>query len=279
VAPFHPLRDDARAFTARAGAALAVFVTIAAVHLAGGGDQPLATAEANKGDAGAGVAAVAGQTSSPTEAPAAEPVLGETPPEAPPAETPPAETPPATAPPAEAPPVEAAPAEAQPAAKPPAGGEAPAVSKSGAGGPPPAESRATGGGDDEGDAGNKSSIPDKDDGDGGGGGKDGDDDDGWNGGGGGRDDDDDDDHDDDDDDEAGGLIGIALRVDVRRPVPTWRLVLLHERRIVYQGVRRSTRAGHALRYRRYVPDWDGRQTVAARLSPRAGRTCRMEATI
>jgi hypothetical protein len=200
VAPFHPLRDDARAFTARAGAAIAVFFTIAVVVLAGGGDQPLATAEANKGDTGAGDAAVVAQTSNPTEAPAAEPVLGATPPEAPPAQAAPAEAPPAEAPPAETPPVEAppadapraeappaqaAPAEAQPAAKPPAGGEA------------PAESRATGGGDDEGDAGGKSSIPDKDDGNGGGGGKDGDDD-GWSGGGG---------RDDDDDDDDGGWNG------------------------------------------------------------------------
>jgi hypothetical protein len=98
----------------------------------------------------------------------------------------------------------------------------------------------------------------------------------------GQDEDDEDDEDDDVDDdgaEGGGLIGIDLRVDVKRPVVRWRLVLLHERRIVYQGVRRSTRAGHTLRYRRYVPDWDGRQTVAARLSAPAGRTCRMEATI
>jgi hypothetical protein len=95
----------------------------------------------------------------------------------------------------------------------------------------------------------------------------------------GQDEDDEDDDVDDDDAEGGGLIGIDLRVDVKRPVVRWRLVLLHERRIVYQGVRRSTRAGHTLRYRRYVPDWDGRQTVAARLSAPAGRTCRMEATI
>jgi hypothetical protein len=88
-----------------------------------------------------------------------------------------------------------------------------------------------------------------------------------------------DDDDDGDDDDLGGEIEIELRVDVRQPVPTWRLVLLHERRIVYQGLRRSTRAGYALRYERYVPDWDGRQTVAARLSTPSGRACRLEATI
>ena len=115
MAPFHPLREDARAFTARAGAALAVFFTIAVVVLAGGGDQPLATAEANKGGTGAGDAAVVGQTGNPTEAPAAEPVLGDAPPEAPPAEAVPAEVPPAQAAPAEVPPAQAAPAEVPPA--------------------------------------------------------------------------------------------------------------------------------------------------------------------
>ncbi len=183
MAPFHPLREDARAFTARAGAALAVFVTIAVVLLAGGGDQPLATAEANKGDTGAGDAAVVGQTTSaPADVPATEPVLGEAPPEAPPVQAAPAEVPPAQAQPAEAQPAEAAPLEAPPAEAPPAA-KPPAVSNSAAGGQPPAESRALGGGD----ADSKRSIPDKDDGGGSGGGKDGgdDDDDGWHGGGGG----------------------------------------------------------------------------------------------
>ena len=77
MAPFHPLRHDARAFTARVGAALAVFFTIAIVLLAGGTDQPLAVAEANKGDTGDGTAAVPAQTEAPTAAaPAPEPGLG-----------------------------------------------------------------------------------------------------------------------------------------------------------------------------------------------------------
>jgi Stage II sporulation protein E (SpoIIE) len=74
VAPLHPLRHDARAFAARAGAALAVFFTIAVVLLAGGADQPLASAEA-KGDTGTGDAAGTAQT----DVPAPEPVLGEPP--------------------------------------------------------------------------------------------------------------------------------------------------------------------------------------------------------
>jgi hypothetical protein len=89
----------------------------------------------------------------------------------------------------------------------------------------------------------------------------------------------DEDGDDEGDYERAGEIEIQLRVHVREPVPTWRLVLLHERRLVYQGVRRSTRDGYALRYDREVPDWDGRQTVTARLATPSGRACRLEATI
>jgi hypothetical protein len=85
--------------------------------------------------------------------------------------------------------------------------------------------------------------------------------------------------DDEDDDERGDEIEIELRVRVPASVPTWRLVLLHERRLVYQGLRRSTRGGHALRYDREVPDWEGSQTVAARLATPSGRACRLEATI
>jgi hypothetical protein len=80
-------------------------------------------------------------------------------------------------------------------------------------------------------------------------------------------------------DDRRGTIEIELRVDVRRPVFVWRLVLVHERRMVYQGLRLSTRAGYALRFEREVPDWHGRQTVVARLSTTDGQACRMEATI
>jgi hypothetical protein len=79
----------------------------------------------------------------------------------------------------------------------------------------------------------------------------------------------------------GGDSGIAvdLRVRVRRPVVVWRLVLLHERRIVYRGTRRSSGSGYVLRYGRRVPEWLGRQTVVARLATDSGRMCRLEATI
>ena len=49
MAPFHPLRDETRVLVARALAAVAVFVTIALVLLAGSGNGPLASAEADPG--------------------------------------------------------------------------------------------------------------------------------------------------------------------------------------------------------------------------------------
>jgi hypothetical protein len=100
VAPFHPLRNSARALLARAGVALVVFTAVAAVLLAGGSEGPLADAKAHKGT------------------PAEAPVILEA---APPAETaPPAKTAPPveTAPPAETtPPAETGPpAETEPPA-------------------------------------------------------------------------------------------------------------------------------------------------------------------
>jgi hypothetical protein len=55
VAPFHPLPHEVRALAARALTALAVFLTIAMVLLAGSADGPIATAEAShRGDDDAG---------------------------------------------------------------------------------------------------------------------------------------------------------------------------------------------------------------------------------
>jgi hypothetical protein len=85
--------------------------------------------------------------------------------------------------------------------------------------------------------------------------------------------------DDDDDDDRDDSIAVELRVDLRRPIFSWRLVLLHERRIVYQGTRLATARGYSFRYRRLVPDWHGRQTVVARLTTRDGRMCRLQGTI
>lgn len=78
---------------------------------------------------------------------------------------------------------------------------------------------------------------------------------------------------------VGGTIEIELRVDVRRAVSSWRVVLLHERQLVFQGTRRSSGDGYSFRLRRVVRDWPGSESVSARLIAPSGRTCRVAATI
>jgi serine phosphatase RsbU (regulator of sigma subunit) len=89
VAPFHPLRNGARALLARAGVALAVFTALAVVVLAGGSGGPLANAKAHKGAPGGG-SDVVGQPAVPETGPPPEtepPAQSEPPAEAaPPAE-------------------------------------------------------------------------------------------------------------------------------------------------------------------------------------------------
>lgn len=82
-----------------------------------------------------------------------------------------------------------------------------------------------------------------------------------------------------DEDEEDATIEIELRVDVRRSVSTWRVVVLHERQLVYKGTRRSIDSGYSYRLRRVVPNWPGSETVTARLTAPSGRTCRLAATI
>ena len=70
-------------------------------------------------------------------------------------------------------------------------------------------------------------------------------------------------------------LEAEVRIDSRRP-QRWRIVMLHERALVYQGKRPATRS---LRYRRTIPDWPGRETVSVRATTADGRTCRIAASI
>lgn len=79
--------------------------------------------------------------------------------------------------------------------------------------------------------------------------------------------------------EDGRTIEIELRVLVQRHISPWRVVLLHERQLVFQGIRRASRVGYAFQLRRVVPDWPGRETVTARLTAPSGRTCRLSTSI
>lgn len=74
-------------------------------------------------------------------------------------------------------------------------------------------------------------------------------------------------------------LRTELRIETPRPLPSWRVVLLHERTLVLNGVRRTDGSRRKLRVRLTLPDWPGRETVTARFTTREGRTCRLQVTI
>jgi hypothetical protein len=77
----------------------------------------------------------------------------------------------------------------------------------------------------------------------------------------------------------GDTIEVELRVSSRTS-RTWRIVLLHERNLVFQGIRRATgSSGYSVRIRRTIPDWPGSETVTASMRTATTRTCRLAATI
>jgi hypothetical protein len=76
----------------------------------------------------------------------------------------------------------------------------------------------------------------------------------------------------------GDTIEVELRLSSRKS-GTWRIVLLHERTLVFQGTRRATGSQYSFRVRRTIPDWPGREAVTASMRTTGGRTCRLAATI
>jgi hypothetical protein len=84
-------------------------------------------------------------------------------------------------------------------------------------------------------------------------------------------------------DDDGAMLRIELRVETRRPIRSWRVVLLHERLLVLDRVRRPDSSSHQLRIRFGLRDWPGRETVTARVTARLAtgnaRTCRLQVTI
>jgi hypothetical protein len=74
------------------------------------------------------------------------------------------------------------------------------------------------------------------------------------------------------------VIRVELELD-SRPGSRWTVILLHERRIVFQGVLRTGRSGGELRLRRSVPDWFGRDTLVARATGPRAASCRVSAAL
>lgn len=76
-----------------------------------------------------------------------------------------------------------------------------------------------------------------------------------------------------------GTLRVELRIDTGRRGARWSVVLLHERRIAFRGVVRTTRSSGSLRLRRTVRDLFGRDTLVVRASGPGRETCRVSATL
>jgi hypothetical protein len=74
-----------------------------------------------------------------------------------------------------------------------------------------------------------------------------------------------------------GRIEVRFEIETRRPRSTWRIVLLHERRIAFRG-ELHTRGGDA-ELRRVVKDWFGEDELVVRASGPRAETCRASAVI
>jgi hypothetical protein len=75
-----------------------------------------------------------------------------------------------------------------------------------------------------------------------------------------------------------GAIRVRFEVDGYRAGERWRIVLVHERRVVWRGTRR-TRSGSRVRIRRSIPDYGGADSVRAHAAGPRGNTCSASAII
>ena len=75
-----------------------------------------------------------------------------------------------------------------------------------------------------------------------------------------------------------GRLRIELELANRGRATQWRVVIVRERRLAWQGVVRAARRS-TVRVRRSYPDWFGTETVVVRAVARHGEACRASATI
>lgn len=76
-----------------------------------------------------------------------------------------------------------------------------------------------------------------------------------------------------------GSIDVEFEVRTASATKAWRVVLLHERRVAFQGLLRPRGGGRSIRLRRTVPDWFGRDTLVVRATGPGIETCRVSATV
>lgn len=75
-----------------------------------------------------------------------------------------------------------------------------------------------------------------------------------------------------------GSIRVELRIDPARPGP-WRVIFLHERRIVYRGTLRPSSSSGNVRLRRTVRDLYGPDSLVIRSTGPRAESCRIAAEL
>ena len=76
-----------------------------------------------------------------------------------------------------------------------------------------------------------------------------------------------------------GKIAVEFEVRTRRSTRAWRVILLHERRVAFQGLVKPRSGGRTIRLRASVPDWFGKDTIVVRATGPGIETCRATATV
>lgn len=76
-----------------------------------------------------------------------------------------------------------------------------------------------------------------------------------------------------------GAISVEFEVRQHRAGDTWRVVLVHERRVEWRGTARTHGSSGSFRVRRTLDDFDGPDQVTAQASGPHGITCQASATL
>jgi hypothetical protein len=76
-----------------------------------------------------------------------------------------------------------------------------------------------------------------------------------------------------------GAIRIELQLEHRRRPGSWRVVVLHERRIAVRATLTGTGVSVRLELRRSVPNWYGTDAIVARATGPRGEICLLGATL
>jgi hypothetical protein len=76
-----------------------------------------------------------------------------------------------------------------------------------------------------------------------------------------------------------GRIDVTFTVRARRSGVVWRVVLLHDRRIVFRGTRRTRPPRASFVLQQTLDDWYGSETVTARATSPRGEVCRASAKL